>query len=342
MEAFKPWWELRLSAPQNLADDLSAMLISEGALGVSEDHDFEVDGNAGNELTTAATPDSAPDLELDPERPMETDTLIVSFDGSWSQQAVLHAANQAFEILGLAFDAASASVRYRDDTDWGERWKDYYEPMAFGEDLWVVPAWQRDFRPPQRDAYVLRVDPGMAFGTGQHATTALCLDMLVDARRRGAVSGFVLDVGAGSGILSLATLLLGAEQAVATDIDPDALRAAESNAELNNLDERLVVCDTPLQGIGGQFNWVVANIVTPVLVELAEQLVGHMQDGGHLLLSGILAHQREQVLDAFHAATEARGRPVLEEHESASRGDWVALWLRFMAGGGEHQRKSVT
>src|SRR5262249_11930565 len=152
---------------------------------------------------------------------------------------------------------------------------------------------------------VIELDPGMAFGTGQHATTALCLEIL-----EGAPRGSVLDVGSGSGILAIAAAKLGATRIVAIDNDPPAVQATGENAAQNGVGDLVEASGADLSTIDGRFDWVVANIIAPTLIELAEPLVAHMAPGGVLLLSGVLASQEAEVVAAMRAV-----RPALAVHE---------------------------
>ena len=186
--------------------------------------------------------------------------------------------------------------------------------MRFGQRLWVCPA---NAEPPADDAVVLRLDPGLAFGTGTHATTALCLARL-DALD---VSGLrVLDFGCGSGILAIAALKLGAAEAVGIDIDPQALTATMRNAERNDVADRLRVAgnDAMSPHLARPFDLVIANILAKPLIELAPVLTDALVPGGRLLLSGILAAQADAVADAYGARcdmaspTERDGWVLLE------------------------------
>ncbi|UTW09405.1 50S ribosomal protein L11 methyltransferase [Pseudomonas benzenivorans] len=180
-----------------------------------------------------------------------------------------------------------------EDQDWERSWMDNFQPMRFGRRLWIVPSWHAA---PEPQAVNLLLDPGLAFGTGTHPTTALCLEWL-DAQ---ALDGCtVLDFGCGSGILAIAALLLGAPQAVGTDIDPQALEASRDNAGRNGIAaERFALylpADLPPQPV----EVVVANILAGPLVSLAPQIASLVKPGGRLALSGILAEQAEEVRAAY-------------------------------------------
>ena len=180
-----------------------------------------------------------------------------------------------------------------EDQDWERSWMDNFQPMRFGRRLWIVPSWHAA---PEPQAVNLLLDPGLAFGTGTHPTTALCLEWL-DAQ---ALDGCtVLDFGCGSGILAIAALLLGAPQAVGTDIDPQALEASRDNAGRNGIAAEQFALYLPADLPPQPVEVVVANILAGPLVSLAPQIASLVKPGGRLALSGILAEQAEEVRAAY-------------------------------------------
>lgn len=178
------------------------------------------------------------------------------------------------------------------DRAWEREWLRDFQPMRFGERLWVCPV---HGEAPAAPAVVIRLDPGLAFGTGTHATTALCLERLdsmdINEKR-------VLDFGCGSGILAIGALLLGARDAMAYDIDPQAVTASLRNAAQNEVGDRLKATDEPGR-LGGGYDVVLANILAGPLVELAKDITDRLVPGGKLVLSGILADQAGALLDAY-------------------------------------------
>jgi len=179
------------------------------------------------------------------------------------------------------------------DQDWERSWMDNFQPMRFGQRLWIVPSWHAA---PEPDAVNLLLDPDLAFGTGTHPTTALCLEWL-DGQDLQDCN--VLDFGCGSGILAIAALLLGAKQAVGTDIDYQAMEASRDNAERNGIDASRFPLYLPEQLPAEQADVVVANILAGPLVALAPQITSLVKPGGRLALSGILAEQGEDVAAAY-------------------------------------------
>ncbi len=186
----------------------------------------------------------------------------------------------------------SLKVEALEDKDWVRAWMDDYKPMQFGQRLWVCP---KHLPPPEPGAVNLMLDPGMAFGTGTHPTTALCLQWLDSADIK---NKQVLDFGCGSGVLAIAALLLDAQHCDATDIDPQAITASRDNAEANRVSNKLDLY-LPEQMPDKLYDIVLANILAGPLTELAEQLAGHCKPGGDIVLSGILESQAEKIIQAY-------------------------------------------
>ncbi|MGQ4277085.1 50S ribosomal protein L11 methyltransferase [Pseudidiomarina sp. E22-M8] len=179
-----------------------------------------------------------------------------------------------------------------EDKDWEREWMDNFHPMQFGQRLWVCPSWREI---PQPEAVNIILDPGMAFGTGTHPTTALCLTWLDSQDLTGKT---VVDFGCGSGILAIAALLLGAERAIGIDIDQQALIASKDNAERNGVTDKLEVY-LPSNQPNLAADIVLANVLAGPLQELAEIIQAYVGENGQLVMSGILQRQIEQVESAY-------------------------------------------
>jgi len=202
----------------------------------------------------------------------------------------------------------------RDDSQWNETWKQYYKPIVISPRLAVVPEWE-EYTPTEGQA-VLRMDPGAAFGTGSHETTALCLGYLSDMKLEGKK---VLDVGCGSGILGIAALLLGAESNFGVDIDELAVKAGGENALLNGVEAQCTfVAGDLVDKVQGQYDVVCANIVADVIKMLLKDIGQFLKDDGVLMLSGIIEERTEEIIEA----AAAHGF-VLKERQT-KRG-WSAL-----------------
>ncbi len=215
------------------------------------------------------------------------------------------------------------------DQNWMEAWKQHYKPIPIGKRLLILPAWLES---PEPERVAIKIDPGMAFGTGTHPTTQLCLELLEGAFEKqesnddSRISQIrVIDVGCGSGILSIAALKLGAEAALGVDIDPESIKNSRENAETNGIGAELIL---GLGSVGeileGKFAWrsaglVLANILAPVIIRLFDAGLADLVDpGGTIVLSGILYEQMQGVVDAGE-------RKGLKMQESRRMGDWVAL-----------------
>jgi len=312
--ASDPWWELTVAVPDALVDDAGALFVSEGALGC-EHHSAD-----------APLPTFAGDRRAPPPAPASgTTRLVVSFDGALPEPEVESLAAAAMQGLGL--EPGGWTLSRRTDVDWAERWKEHFKPLAIGPRVWIVPSWEREFRAPP-GAVVITLDPGMAFGTGQHATTALCLELL-EAGLAEPGGKRLLDVGCGSGILAIAAARLGCDDVLAIDNDPVAVAVAHENVAQNGVGDAVRATGDDVAALGQTFDWVVANIIAHTLIELARPLVERTRPDGSLVLSGVLETQGGEVIAAITAAARALGRtgPVLVERRVAD--EWVALRLRL-------------
>jgi ribosomal protein L11 methyltransferase len=213
------------------------------------------------------------------------------------------------------------------EADWANAWKAHFPVLRVGRRIVIRPTWRRHRRQP--DDVILALDPGMAFGTGLHPTTRLCLAALEGLADRGGLAGGapdggptrVLDVGSGSGILSIAAARLGAREVLAVDVDPIAVEASAANARRNRLARVVRAREGSSPSGEGPFDVVMANLIASLLITLADGLVGDVRPGGVLLASGIFENREAEVLAAF----EQRGLGVERRWEE---GDWVALELR--------------
>lgn len=288
---------LTLLVPENFADDVASVLVLRGADGV-EVEDSTVMLMPGKELPPAGQA-----------------RLIGYFSPEGLDASLL--AGVVEEIIGEPVDVHEEEIPAR---DWNEVWMSHFAPIEISSRLWVCPSWRLGETP--ENARTLVLDPGMAFGTGTHATTSLCLHAL-DELLLDEPDVQVLDVGTGSGILAIAAKLLGAGRVVGTDNDPVALQVARENADINHVEIEL--SDADPQKLAGPFPIVVANIMAHTLKELAPQLVAQVAPGGDLLLSGILLPQGDDVEEAFVAAG-------MEPKARREDGEWVLIHLVRPAG----------
>lgn len=201
--------------------------------------------------------------------------------------------------------------------DWINNWKKYFKPIPVGEKLLIRPTWEEEYDAQGRA--VLHLEPGLAFGTGTHETTRLCLELLEQYVRPGDT---LLDMGCGSGILSVAALLLGAECAVGVDIDALAVKTAEENAKINGVEGRFTgICGNLAEKVTGKFDVVAANIVADIVILLSEDAPRFMKEDTVYIMSGIIDTREQDVLDALE--------PVFEILQRREEKGWVALAARL-------------
>ncbi len=300
------WYELAVSADHEAVEVVSEILSRHASGGVSVEPAFvPIDDGLGARLDTT--------------RPAIVRAYIPAID--------VRAARTAIDETRTALDHLAAfglrpigdlEVNVVAEEDWAEAWKSHFPVLRVGRRLVIRPTWRRHRR--AADDIVIALDPGMAFGTGLHPSTRLCLaelEALADDGDLGA-GDRVLDVGCGSGILGIAAGLLGASEIVGLDIDPIAIEATTANARRNRLDRRLTARQGSPPSGDRPFDVVVANLVAGVLVDLAEQLRDEMVDGGALIASGIFIDREADVRAAF----DSIGLTTIGRRDE---GDWVAL-----------------
>ncbi|MGH7478114.1 MAG: 50S ribosomal protein L11 methyltransferase [Candidatus Methylomirabilales bacterium] len=285
------------------AEALADFLFSEGALGlVTED---PCEGRAGI-LIRASFPPASPVKQVV--------VRLVDYQ-------------RELEALGLAWGDGHIEVRTIPSEDWGKNWKQHFRPLPVGRRLVIAPPWEAG--PFQEDRLVVRIDPGMSFGTGHHATTRMCLEALeafLD-QWRGDAGPRVLDVGTGTGVLAMAAGVLGAERVVAVDTDPEACAGAMKNLALNHTRDRVQVLQGGVEALGPgmQFDLVVANLDTKTLYPVLNTLKVLVAPQGRLVISGILIEEEE----ALNASVKASGLRVLTRQ---SDGEWLCFTLTPEAG----------
>lgn len=283
-----PWIQLKLNTTGANAETLSDALMESGAVSV----------------TFQDTHDNPVFEPLPGETRLWGDTDVIGLYDAESDMASVVAVLSAHPLLGSGF---THKIEQLEDKDWEREWMDNFHPMRFGQRLWICPSW----RPvPDPNAVNVMLDPGLAFGTGTHPTTALCLQWLDGLNLVGKT---VIDFGCGSGILAIAALKLGAASAIGIDIDPQAIQASRDNAERNGVSERLALYLPEETPPGLRADVVVANILAGPLRELAPLISVLPLPGGHLGLSGILASQAEGVKQAYADAFALD--PVAEKEE---------------------------
>jgi ribosomal protein L11 methyltransferase len=302
------WLELSVAADIEAVEAVSEILGRVAPVGTSVEPAFElIDEGLG--------------ARVDATRPAIVRAYLPAGDEDAARRAIAEASEalghlQAFGLRPIG----ELTTRVVNEADWAEAWKEHFPVLRVGRRIVIRPTW-REHEPLPGDV-VVALDPGMAFGTGLHPTTRLCLAALDRLADHGDVDGRrVLDVGCGSGILALAAVLLGAERAIGVDTDPIAVESTLANAARNDLGGRVIAREGSLPSNEPAFGVVLANLIAGVLVPLAPQLRAELADGGVLLASGIFVDREAEVVAAFEAAG-------LRVTARDAEGDWVALEVR--------------
>ena len=204
-------------------------------------------------------------------------------------------------------------IEEKEDEDWANNWKKYYKPLEIGEKIAIVPEWEA-YENEKR--IVIKINPGMAFGTGTHESTYMCLELLERYVKR---DDEIFDIGCGSGILAIAALKLGAKRALAVDIDDKCIDASHENASLNNIEDKMdIKKGNLLDVVKGRADLIVSNIIAEIIVDEIKNLKNHMDKGGIFITSGIIKERRQMVVDAL----EENGFEIIDELE---KNNWVAI-----------------
>lgn len=286
------WWQFSLNCQSSELAEVEALMQALGALSISL-------SDAGDEPIYEPLPGENPVWR----ESVVTATFDAALDpGLIRQQLVSRLPRH------LARGLRQQTLQER---DWDQAYRQHFQPLQCAPDLWIVPSW---LTPPDPEATIIRLDPGLAFGTGSHPTTALCLAWL------GAndIKGWrVIDFGCGSGILAIAAIKLGAKQVEAIDIDEQAIAACRSNMAVNSIDSDRITVTHPENIDSSGVDLLVANILAGPLVELASRFASLVRPGGQILLSGILKTQLEALQSSY--------RPFFELDPASYRDEWVCV-----------------
>lgn len=289
------WTELKFQVQADTAESISEILEHDGALAVTLQ-------DAGDQ------PIYEPNIDEPP--PIWNDVIVTGlFDANKD-------INKILALILNSFITSNHEIRYIEDQEWERAWMTDFKPMQFGERLWIIPSHQQE---QHKSSHVI-LDPGLAFGTGKHPTTALCLQWLDQNIQGGEI---VLDYGCGSGILGIAALKLGAKKIYAIDHDQQALNATIENAIRNNVKEHDLVTFLPNDiSPAQQLDIVLANILANPLIQLADHIGAFVKPNGFLILSGILNEQIDDVIAAYQPKFQVENIEHLE--------DWARIDLRLM------------
>lgn len=274
-----PWLQIKVQTSPQHAEQYEDLLLAAGCAAVTyQDSEDQ--------------PIFEPDLGT---TPLWSNTTVTGlFAAEHDLEETLELLSEAQSTIFEGKDAhPTFNAEILEDKDWEREWMSHYHPMQFGENFWVCPSW---CEVPDANAVNLMLDPGLAFGTGTHPTTALCLEWLAAQRLEGET---VVDYGCGSGILGIAALLLGADSVTGVDIDPQALQATQDNLSRNQLDSSRLPVYFPEAVPALQADTLVANILAGPLKQLAPRLAELIRPGGKLLLSGLLDSQGAEVIEHY-------------------------------------------
>ncbi len=300
------WTDITITVPQKYADTAEAIatMVANGGIYIEDYSDLE------QQAWEIAHVDLIEQDLLDQPRDIVKVHMYLAPDENLAE--VLPLFRERLEASGIEYTLSTAGV---EQEDWQNAWKKYYHAMDIGKRLAIVPGWEEY----ETDRTVITMDPGMAFGTGTHETTSLCLEVL-DERVKGGER--MLDIGTGSGILAIAALKLGAAEAEGVDIDPMCVRTAGENAERNGVQDRLKVLVGDLSDkASGVYNIITANIVAAAILSLAPHVPALMAPDAVFIASGIIDTRKDEVLEGLRAA----GLDPIEVHEK--RG-WVCIVCR--------------
>ncbi len=269
-------------------------------------------------------------IDILPELPPDDGSAKVSFylDDTYDVPSTLKAVEEGLKEIGQFVDLGSCKMiaSETEDKDWINNWKQYFKPFTV-DDILIKPTWE-SIPEEHREKLLIQIDPGTAFGTGQHETTQLCIRAIRKYLKQG---DLVLDVGTGSGILAITALMLGAESVVGTDLDENAIIAARENTEANQIDPAKfavytgnLIDDTSMKDIVEyeKYDIVVANILADVIIPLQAEVPPHLKKGGIFITSGIINMKEQAVKDAFKA------NDAFEVIETTYQGEWVSIVAR--------------
>lgn len=304
------WTEIKIVTTEEAYDAISEMLGTIGAGGVAIMDPYDI----RKEIEKPNTLDYADDKFIDS---LGEDVIIKAyFNESVSKTELVELIKEKLSFIGQFLDIGKGydSFMEVDDEDWSTSWKKYYKPLQIAENIIIKPSWEEYCH--TDDEIVIELDPGMAFGTGTHETTAMCARFL---RKYMSEEDSVLDIGCGSGILSIIAAKLGAKVVNSVDIDEVAVRVAKENCELNSTGNVVSINTGIIQDMPVTKNdLIVANIIASVIVDIADDVKKRLKDDGLFITSGIIKERKEEVLNTYT-------RKGFEHIDTEELGEWVAM-----------------
>ena len=318
------WKEIKIHTTEEAVEMVSNFMHEAGAGGVTIDE--HVDNNKPRDTSLGEL------YEIPPNDIPEGEAWIYGYfpEGTDIDSVVKQISQRTEELREYNIDPGSALISAKDvsEDDWANNWKQYFKPLRVSDRLTIKPTWE-EYTPQSEDERIIELDPGMAFGTGAHPTTSLCLRTLEGVIQEG---DEVIDVGTGSGILAIGSCLLGASRVLALDLDPVAVSSATENTHLNGMDDRITVVESDLLSVLGKgtvpelgvtlpVRVVVANILAEIILLFLEDAYQALQPGGYYIASGIYKNKEQVVKEGLLAAG-------FEITETARDEDWVAFVAR--------------
>jgi len=299
------WLKIELSASPFLVDALSNFLTEIGAQGVYQE---ELESQAAGDFAAASSKEVIKAyLPFDMRLEHRIDSLKTYVD------SLIYLFPEIEEL-----DFATETIV---DQNWGEEWKKYFKPLRVSKNIVIKPTWER-YAPAGRDI-VIEIDPGMAFGTGQHPSTRMCLEALEDIilKDRTIKNWRVLDVGTGTGILGIACAKLGADKVVCVDIDKKAAEIARENVAVNHVEDRIQIINRDVTTIREPFDLIVANLTVQILLRLRTHLMSLIENAGYLVISGIIDQHKSDIESHFFT-------DIFSLHHIITEKEWVCYVLQ--------------
>ncbi len=303
--------EITVLTTTEASDAISEMMYSEGAKGVNieDPNDF---------IMLNKDPNSWDYVEEELIAKLGDDVKVKGYfsELDYNKEFLNDLKSRIEELAGFGLDAGKKTILTLevDEEDWANAWKKYYKPIKMGERLVIKPSWEEYIA--QADELVIELDPGMAFGTGTHETTAMCMKLIEKYVKNGME---VFDVGCGSGVLGIAASKMGANKVICVDIDTVACRVAQENVEINSVEKNTsVICGNLLDVVSEKADVVIANIIADIIISFSDDVEKFMKPNAVFISSGIIKDRKEDVLDKFLK----KGFKVLELLEE---GEWCAI-----------------
>lgn len=311
MSGMMDWIEVCIHTKNEAIEPVSNILHEEGAAGVAIEDPAELEKERPDvfgEMYSLSADDYPKDGVYVKAYLADTDELPGNLE---------RIEKRVLELRDFGIDIGKGTLTKRDivEESWANAWKQYYKPVEVSERITIVPEWEA-YTPKREDEKIIKMDPGMAFGTGTHATTSLVIQALDRFVKK---NDFILDVGCGSGILGIAALLLGASEVHAYDIDEVAVESTISNAKLNGFESQLIAeKNSLLEGIETEADLIVSNILAEVIVQFTDDAWKCLKPGGRFLVSGIISEKRQMVEDRLLQSG-------FEMESVSEQEDWISI-----------------